>query len=68
MKEEFQTISFRVKKEDLKDFQFIADVLYQGQRLKKPSVGLMAKVYLYVMGNQFIQIQHSALSQRTTQT
>lgn len=60
MKEEFQTISFRLKKKDLKDFQFIADVLYQSRRLKKPSVGLMAKIYLYVMGNQFIQIQHSA--------
>ncbi len=64
---EFHTISFRVKKEDLKEFQFIADVLYQGRRLKKPSLGLMAKNFLYVMSNQFIEIQHSALSRGITQ-
>lgn len=67
MGEEFRTISFRIRKEDIKDFQFIADVLYQEQRLKKPSIGLMAKTYLYVMSNQFIQIQYSAISRRTAQ-
>lgn len=48
-----ETISFRVRLEDLKEFKRVADILCIQGRLKKPSVGLMSKTFLYVMANQF---------------
>ena len=67
MVDEFQTVSFRIRKADLRNFQYIADVLYQAKRLKKPSIGLLAKTCLYAESNQFILIQYSAHLQRTAQ-
>lgn len=67
MGDDFETVSFRIRKGDHKDFQYIADVLYQAKRLKKPSIGLLAKTALYAQGNQFIQIQYTALMSRATQ-
>lgn len=53
----FETVSFRVRKEDFKEFQRVASALYQAQRLKRPGVGVMAKTFLYVMTNQFKQLE-----------
>lgn len=53
----FETVSFRVRKEDFKEFVRVAGALYQAQRLKKPGVGVMAKAFLYVMTNQFKQLE-----------
>jgi hypothetical protein len=47
------TISFRVRLNDLKEFERVAGVLCSQGRLKKRSVGVMAKLFLYVMTNQF---------------
>lgn len=46
-------ISFRVTHDDLKEFKRIANILYILGKLKKPSVGLMCKKFLYVMANQY---------------
>jgi len=47
MEDSFVTVSFRIRKGDAKDFQYIADILHQAKKLKNPSIGLLAKTYLY---------------------
>jgi hypothetical protein len=51
--EQNNIISFRVRSDDWKEFKRIAKILCLSGKLKKPSVGLMAKKFLYVMINQY---------------
>ena len=62
MEDDFKTVSFRVRKGEIPDFQLIADVLYQAKMLKRPSIGLLAKTYLYA---QVLSL-YIALINRTT--
>lgn len=54
---EGKIISFLVRQDDSKEFKRIADKLYILGRLKKPSVGLMCKRFLYVMANQYMFLE-----------
>jgi hypothetical protein len=67
MVDDFQTVSFRIRKVDLNKFQYISDVLYQAKGLKRPSIGLLAKKCLYAESNQFFQSQYFAFMSRATQ-
>lgn len=67
MAEDFKTVSFRIRKGDVKGFQFISDVLYQAKGLKRPSIGLLAKRCLIAESNLFFQFLYSAHMNGTTQ-
>lgn len=53
----FETVSFRVRKEDYAEFQRVANSLYGAHRLKSPKVSILAKTFLYVMTNQFKDLE-----------
>ena len=56
----FETIAFRVRKQDYREFQRISKELHNAGRLKDPKVSIMAKMFLYVMGNQYLSIETQA--------
>ena len=63
----FETVSFRVRKSDYAEFKRIANVLYAAKNpnnnmptIKEPKVSVMAKTFLYVMTNQFKNIEEQA--------
>ena len=63
----FETVSFRVRKSDYAEFKRIANVLYTAKNpnnnmptIKEPKVSVMAKTFLYVMTNQFKNIEEQA--------
>jgi hypothetical protein len=51
--EQNKIISFRVRMDDSKEFKRVANKLCLLGKLKKPSVGLMAKKFMYVMINEY---------------
>ena len=63
----FETVSFRVRKSDFVEFQRVAKMLYNTRNptnnlstIKEPKVSVMAKTFLYVMTNQFKKIEEEA--------
>ena len=56
----FQTIAFSVRKTDYVEFERITRVLYQTGKIKQPKVSVLAKTFLYVMSNQFKDIEAKA--------
>ena len=56
----FRTVSFRVRKQDYVEFERITKVLYQSGKIKDPQVSVLAKTFLYVMSNQFRDIEAKA--------
>lgn len=63
----FETVSFRVRKSDYAEFKRIATVLFNAKNpnnnmptIKEPKVSVMAKTFLYVMTNQFKNIEEQA--------
>lgn len=53
----FETVSFRLPKKEFPQFQRIADSLYNAGKCKSPKVSVMAKLFLYVMSNQFLKLE-----------
>ena len=63
----FETVSFRVRKSDFAEFKRIAIMLYNAKNptnnlptIKEPKVSVMTKTFLYVMANQFKKIEEQA--------
>ena len=63
----FETVSFRVRKSDFAEFKRVATMLYNAKNpannlptIKEPKVSVMAKTFLYVMTNQFKKIEEEA--------
>ena len=56
----FKTVAFTVRKEDYAEFERITRVLYTSGKLKSPKVSTLAKTFLYVMTNQFKDIEAKA--------
>ena len=63
----FETVSFRVRKSDFAEFKRIATVLFNAKNpnnnmptIREPKVSVMAKTFLYVMTNQFKNIEEQA--------
>ena len=63
----FETVSFRVRKSDYAEFERVAQVLYQAKNpknnmptIKQPKVSILAKTFLYVMTNQFQELEAQA--------
>ena len=57
---EFETISFRVRLDDYREFDRVSKVLYKSGKIKQPKPSVLAKTFLYVMTNQFKQIEEQA--------
>jgi len=63
----FETVSFRVRKSDYAEFKRIANVLYASQNpqtkqpaIREPKVSILAKTFLYVKANEFRNIEAQA--------
>jgi hypothetical protein len=56
----FETIAFRVRKHDYREFQRVSKQLYNAGKLKDPKVSIMAKMFLYVMTNQYLSFEAQA--------
>lgn len=55
--EKTYTVGFRVTESELKQFQRVADILFQNKQLKSDSVGALARASTMVQVNQFIQLE-----------
>lgn len=56
----FETISFRVRKEDYREFQRVAEALAASGKIKQPKASVLAKTFLYVMTNQYKGLEEQA--------
>jgi hypothetical protein len=56
----FETIAFRVRKDDYNGFRRISKQLFDAGKLKEPKVSKMSKTFLYVMANQYRIIEAQA--------
>ena len=59
--DQYESVTFKVRHSDYVEFERVANALFTAKRLKKPSVGLLAKMFLYVMTNQFKKLEDQAL-------
>jgi hypothetical protein len=59
-RDEFETIAFRVRKDDYMEFRRISKQLFDVGKLKEPKVSIMSKMFLYVMANQYRIIEAQA--------
>ena len=59
-RDEFETIAFRVRKDDYMEFRRISKQLFDVGKLKEPKVSIMSKIFLYVMANQYRIIEAQA--------
>lgn len=56
----FETIAFRVRKDDYIEFRRISKQLIDAGKVKEPKVSKMSKMFLYVMANQYRIIEARA--------
>jgi hypothetical protein len=59
-RDEFETIAFRVRKDDYMEFRRISKQLFDVGKLKEPKISIMSKMFLYVMANQYRIIEAQA--------
>lgn len=52
-------VAYRVTDEEYNKLEGLAKLLFNSQRLSKPSVNALAKSFTFVVTNQFINIQNS---------